>query len=92
MKYEIKFWREVKNGLLHLVLGAVVTHAFFPYVSLLLIIILLFALGCFREVWQYIRNKEQPLYIQIIDIVTIALGGVIWYWAIVYFNINVDLL
>ncbi len=92
MDYEIKFWREVKNNLLHIIVGAIVTHTFLAYLSIWWIIIILLLLGAGREYWQYKRNKIQPLYIQIIDTLTLALGGLLWWFIITCFHINIDVL
>ena len=93
MIYEIKFWREIRNGILHIGGGIVVTHMFLPYCPLWLILIILTTLGVIREwIQKVIQKKWQPLYIQVIDVITIDLGGIIWYWYIVTHNINVDTL
>ena len=92
VKYKIKLGREIINGILHIVVGIVITHTFLSPLSLWKILLILFLLGMVREFWQYKRNKIQPLYIQIIDVITIVIGGIIWWIIINYYNIQVDLL
>jgi len=92
MKYEIRLGREIINQSLHIIVGAVVAHTFLAYLNIWFIVLILLIAGTIREVWQSLRGKIQPLYIQVIDIATLILGGVLWYAAINIFNINVDLL
>jgi len=92
MNYEIKPLKEIWNGFLHIVVGIIVAHTFLPYLPLYAILLILLTLGIIREYIQFKRNKIQPLYIQIIDVLTIALGGLIWWLVITHFNINVDIL
>lgn len=90
--YEIKLKREIWNGLLHIIVGAVVTHTFLSYLPIWLIVMILIVIGSIREYWQYKRNKIQPFYIQLIDVLTLVIGGLIWYCVVIYFHINVDIL
>ena len=92
MKYEIRFWREAWNQTLHVIVGAVVTHTFLPYLELEWILSILLMLGIIRERWQHLRGKIQHPYVHILDIFTIMLGGLLWYLIVTHFNINVDLL
>jgi len=90
--YKITFWNEVKNNLLHILVGIVITHFILAYLPLWSIILILGVIGGGREYWQHRRGKIQPLYIHIIDTCTCILGGVVWYWFITTFNISIDLL
>ena len=92
MIYEIRFWREVLNGILHVIVGAVLAHTFLAYIPIWAILLVLLVLGAGREYWQFRRGKIQPLYIHIIDTLTLMLGGLAWFLIITYFNINVDIL
>jgi hypothetical protein len=92
MNYEIRLGREIWNGLLHIIVGGIIAHVFLAYLSIWWIIPILLLLGAGREYWQYKRGKIQPLYIQIIDTLTLALGGILWWLVITHFNINVDIL
>lgn len=92
MKYEIRFWREVLNSTLHILVGAIISHTFLAYLSISYILIILLLLGIGREYWQYKRGKIQPLWIQCIDAAGFVLGGLIWYLLVSHFGINVDLL
>lgn len=90
--YEIRFWREVWNSLLHILIGMALAHVFLSPLPLWAIIVILLVLGIGREYWQYKRNKIQPLYIQIIDSIGFSIGGIIWWLIINQYNIQVDLL
>ena len=92
MEYEIRFWREVLNTLLHIFVGMVIAHTFLPYLAVWWIVPILLLLGAGREYWQHKRGKIQPLYIHIIDAVGFAFGGLLWWVLITHFGINVDLL
>ena len=92
MKYEIRLGREIINNLLHLIVGAVVAHVFLAYLPLWALLGILLLLGAGREYWQHARGKIQPWWIHTIDTVTLALGGLVWFLLITYFNINVDIL
>jgi len=92
MIYEIRFWREVLNGALHVIVGAVLAHTFLAYIPIWAILLVLLVLGAGREYWQFRRGKIQPLYIHVIDTLTLVLGGLVWFLLITYFNINVDIL
>lgn len=92
MKYEIRLGREIINGILHLIVGAIVAHTFLAYLPIIYILLILLLMGAVREYWQYRRGKEQPWWIHTIDTITIALGGLIWFLVIINFGINVDIL
>ncbi len=92
MKYPITLKGELLNQFGHIVLGFIVTHSYLSYLSWYVIGILLLLSGAHREYKQHKRNKRQPWWIHIIDMVTIALGGLLWYGIKTYFNINVDML
>jgi len=92
MKYEIRFWREVLNSTLHILVGAILAHTFLAYLPLGFILYILFLLGIGREYWQYMRGKDQPWWIHLIDASGFVLGGLIWYLIITHFGINIDLL
>jgi len=92
MTYEIRFWREVLNSFLHIVVGAVVAHTFLAYLPLWALLTILLVIGAGREYWQYRRGKRQPWWIHLNDTLTLALGGLIWYLVITHFGINVDIL
>ena len=78
-KFKFKFWVEVRNTLLHILVGGVVAHTFIPYLSLWLILLILFALGVGREIWQNLRGKIQPIWISTVDALSFGLGGYIWW-------------
>ena len=91
-KFQFKFWVEVRNTLLHILVGGVVAHTFLPYLSLWLILLILFALGAGREVWQNLRGKIQPIWMSMIDAISFSVGGYVWWYIVTYYNINIDLL
>ena len=92
MNYEIRFWREVWNSFLHILVGAVLAHTFLAYLPLWAILIILFVLGAGREYWQHRRGKLQPWWIHLNDVLTLMLGGLVWYLIVTHFGINVDIL
>jgi len=91
-KFKFKFWVEVRNTFLHILVGGVVAHTFIPYLPLWLILLILFALGVGREIWQNLRGKIQPIWISTVDALSFGLGGYIWWYIVTLYNINVDLL
>lgn len=92
MNYEIRFWREVLNNTLHIIVGAVLAHTFLAYLPIWAILFILLLLGAGREYWQHARGKIQPWWIHTIDTLTLMLGGLIWYIIIISYHINIDLL
>lgn len=92
MKYEIRLGREIINNTMHIIVGAIIAHTFLAYLSIVYITVILLMIGAGREYWQYRKGKIQPLYIHIIDTLTIALGGIIWFLIITHFHINIDTL
>jgi len=91
-EYEFRFWVEVRNTLLHILMGGLVAHTFLPYLSMWWIVIILFILGGGREIWQQLRGKIQPWWISTVDSISFSLGGYIWWLIITGYNINVDFL
>ena len=91
-KFKFKFWVEVRNTLLHILVGGTIAHTFIPYLSLWLILLILYILGTGREIWQNLRGKIQPFWMSTIDADSFCVGGYIWWYIIMYYNINVDLL
>ena len=92
MKYPITLKGELLNQSGHIVLGFIVTHSYLAYEVWYVIAGFLLLSGIHREWKQHKRNKRQPWWIHIIDTITIALGGLLWYGIKTYFNINVDVL
>ena len=90
MNYEIKLGREIINNILHIIVGAIIAHTFLAYLPIYYILGILLIIGAGREYWQYRKGKIQPLYIHIIDTVTLTLGGLLWFLVITYFNLNIN--
>lgn len=91
-KFEFHWGPEIRNFLLHILVGGIIAHTFIPYLDLFWIILILCVLGILREVWQNIRGKIQPWWMSTIDSFSFGLGGYIWWLIVTYYNINVDLL
>jgi len=91
-KFKFKFWVEVRNTLLHILVGGIIAHTFLPYLSIFWILFILVAIGAGREIWQQKRGKIQPIWMSTVDATSFGLGGCIWWCIITYYNINVDLL
>lgn len=89
-EYEIRVGREIRNGSLHVGLGAAFTHTFLPYLPAWAIIMMLILMGAGREYWQRRRGKIQPFYIHVIDTLTFGLGGLVWWGVKRKFKIDVD--
>lgn len=78
MKYEIRFWREVRNQLLHIIIGMADTYTYFADGSSNALIksqVMLAFGGIYREVQQEKRGKKQPLWVHVMDVLAINLGG-----------------
>ena len=92
--YVFKFvwWKEIINFVLHVLVGGIVAHTFLPYLKLWSILVILVAIGAGREIVQQLRGKIQPVWISTVDAISFGLGGLLWYFVITYYNINVDFL
>ena len=92
MKYPITLKGEIRNGLLHLCLGFLIAYTMLPTSIFWIMLLVAGVYGMLRELFQFIREKEQPLYIIVIDVIGVALGSGIWYIIREIFNINADIL
>ena len=91
-EYEIIFKREVLNSTLHIIAGALLSFILVPVYSIWIVSITNFVFGSLREYLQFERDKIQPFYIIVIDVMGWVVGGLLWFFIRNYFNINVDLL
>ena len=93
MKYELRFWREVRNQLLHIVIGMALTFTYFADSKSSELIkgqVMLAFGGIYREYQQEKRGKEQPMWLHLLDIIAINIGGWLVWLAIKHEIINPD--
>ncbi len=92
MEYVITLKGELWNSFWHVVIGGVIAYVIFPTYSLLVISLAMLGVGALREMLQHLRKKKQPLLIHIIDAIGFLLGGALWYFIRIIFDIKPDLL
>jgi hypothetical protein len=91
-KFEFKIGAEIRNFLLHVLVGGIIAHTFLPYLPVLWILLILVTIGAGREAWQNLRGKIQPWWMSTVDALSFGLGGYIWWIIVTTYNINVDFL
>ena len=88
--YEIKIGREIRNGVLHIVVALVLAYTLFPTLFYSATAIILLIIGIAREIYQKLRGKKQPLYIHILDSISFAFGGLLYVYLREKFKIKPD--
>lgn len=92
MKYTITLKGELWNGFLHVTFAFVCAYVLVPTYSYLVISLTMLSIGAAREVLQFLRKKEQPFYIHVLDAIGFLLGGSLWYLVRILFDIKPDIL
>jgi hypothetical protein len=77
-KIKITIGSEILNTSLHILGGGLISYAMVPLSPWWIILLVPGAFGGIREYLQYERNKEQPWWIIVVDILGWIVGGAIY--------------